>query len=172
MDVTVFRETLRELRKRLVGSQGELSARTKTDADETPIDTQTISDIETGASKNPGILTVARLIEALPGVALSTFFAHVEGNTTPASVTSDQNPVTPEGGPADDDETLPTPEQERTYITIGKAIAQIVRQSQGERRPHRRPAADPRDDKTEDGVHPRGARKRARPPKRRRPRKR
>lgn len=174
MDVELFRERLRELRKRLVGSQGDLSARTKTDTDETAINPQTISDIETGAIKDPGILTIARLIDALPGMTLSEFFAQIEGNSDSASVRETEPVPSREVGDPADDEELPTPEQNRTYITLGRAIYKIVRQSQSERRPHRGPAADPRDDQAEDGVHPRGARKRPGPrkPSRRRPRKR
>lgn len=77
--MTVFRKTLRALRKRLVGSQGQLSALTKTDASPIPIAVMTISDIERGKNKDPGIVTVHRLIEAMPGMTLSSFFARIEG---------------------------------------------------------------------------------------------
>lgn len=85
MDEERFRATLRELRKRLVGSQGKLSTRTKTSDDVTPIAVMTISDIETGHIKDPGLFTIARLVEAMPGMSLSKFFMQCEDTATDLS---------------------------------------------------------------------------------------
>jgi transcriptional regulator with XRE-family HTH domain len=72
-----FRATLRELRLEVVGSQKKLSERTKKSGAK-PIAAMTISEIETGANAEPGILTVARLVEGM-GISLALFFAEVEG---------------------------------------------------------------------------------------------
>jgi hypothetical protein len=78
MDRDRFRETLRELRKARVGSQGELSARTARD-DAPPVNVMTISDIERGTVADPGLWTVVRLVEAIPDLTVSAFFAQIEG---------------------------------------------------------------------------------------------
>ena len=65
------------MRRELVGSQARLSARTK-QTGKIPINKMTISEIETGANADPGITTVARLVEGM-GLTLSSFFARIEG---------------------------------------------------------------------------------------------
>lgn len=80
----VFRALLREEREARVGgrdSHAELAGVNRT----------TIQNIETGTDI-PGLDTVAKLVEAMPGLTLSSFFARIEGlqfgdaqldNTTP-----------------------------------------------------------------------------------------
>jgi hypothetical protein len=43
-----------------------------------PVNSQTIKNIEDGRIADPGIVTIARIVEAL-GLTLATFFARVEG---------------------------------------------------------------------------------------------
>lgn len=88
-----FRAILRDLRKAYVGSQGELSARTAR-GDAPPVNVMTISDIERGSVADPGLWTVVRLIEAIPGLTVSSFFAQVEG--LPTRPISTDNSRTPE----------------------------------------------------------------------------
>lgn len=53
-----------------------------------PVNSQTIKNIEDGLNKDPGIVTVARLVEGL-GLTLSSFFAQIEVLKTAA--TDEQN---------------------------------------------------------------------------------
>lgn len=92
MDVERFRQTLRGLRKQLVGSQAALSALTKGGENDTAVNTMTISEIETGAIADPGIVTVSRIIEAMPGLTLSSFFAQIEGLHLPDEPGQDATP--------------------------------------------------------------------------------
>lgn len=78
MDLERFRQVLRRCRRSLVGSQEQLSERTKTPDGATPINLNTISAIERGDTDDPGIVTIARLVEAMPGLTLSEFFRQVE----------------------------------------------------------------------------------------------
>jgi transcriptional regulator with XRE-family HTH domain len=124
MDVARFRERLRELRKQLVGTQAELSALTKREETDTPVNLMTISDIETGAIADPGIVTVARIVEAIPGLTLSSFFAQIEALKT-SSVDGQNQPHTDIVAGALGDSSIPSPptEAERDlYRKIGNVF--------------------------------------------------
>lgn len=121
MDVGRFRERLRELRKKHVGSQAELSALTKRDETDTPVNLMTISEIETGAIADPGIVTVARIVEAIPGLTLSAFFAQIEGLQSAATDEQNDTLRDTKGGHVDSPVPAPTTEADRDlYRKIGR----------------------------------------------------
>lgn len=154
MDFERFRAVLRELRKELVGSQGELSALTKINETDTPVNTMTISEIETGAIADPGIITVIRLIEALPGVSLSSFFARIEGLPNAVGLSDNSGSRLPQD--SDDDAIPPSPEESKRLQKIGKAVAEYTRfkdqQREGKRQPYREPTTADSARKTGSGV--------------------
>lgn len=156
MDFERFRAVLRELRRELVGTQGDLSALTKINETDTPVNAMTISEIETGAIVDPGIITVVRLIEALPGVSLSSFFARIEGLPNAVGLGHNSGSLTPQD--SDDDAIPPSPEESKRLQKIGKAVAEYTRfkdqQREGERQPHREPAPADSARKTGSGVRP------------------
>lgn len=128
MDVHRFRAALREYREALVGGQAQLSALTETtDPEVPPINVITISEIERGTTANPGIITVARLVEAMPGLTLSAFFRHVETGHPSVSL-SEQPP--PTKAVADDTPSASLtpgedPDTKRTLHFVGRLIAEF-----------------------------------------------
>lgn len=108
VDVERFRETLRKLRQNEVPNgrgmkvgRPALSKLTDRGAAR-PVNSQTIKNIEDGRIVDPGLVTVARIVDAL-GLSLTEFFAHVEGVTS-AVIGADQGsdlPAVPEGGSRD-----------------------------------------------------------------------
>lgn len=142
MDSDRFRKVLCECRGKL--SQGDLSTMTKTADNPVPVSPMTISAIERGATRDPGLLTVVRLVEAM-GMTLSSFFARIEDLPGPGATDHDHTPPPAPVSPAD--ETVPTLtlEELNTIRALTKAIRiEDDRDAQSERRPYRRPAANPR----------------------------
>ena len=98
VDAERFRSVLRECRERTVKTQEALSAATADEEEKiAPIDTQTISNIERGVTKDPSILTVARLVEAM-GLPLSEFFLQIERQTDADSIALRQSDTTTHTG--------------------------------------------------------------------------
>lgn len=97
VDLRRFRALLRAERKRRVGGADKLAALAR-------IDRTTIYRIETDAEYEPGIGTVATLIEAMPGLTLSAFFTELERLRNPSL------PDTFKGGK---DRTPPEPAEPR-----------------------------------------------------------
>ena len=90
MDMTRFRALLRTVRKEQRLSAARLSALTQTAVEPVPIGRSAIYDIEKGITKEPAVQTVARLVEAIPGLTLSAFFARLETDgTVPAQAVPD-----------------------------------------------------------------------------------
>lgn len=79
-DIKDLRKGLQDLRKHTVGGRPALAKRTK-DSGTKPIHAQTIRDIEVGAIDDPGILTIARLVDGM-GLTLSKFFTLIEERQT------------------------------------------------------------------------------------------
>lgn len=88
VDMERFRKTLREQRKKHVGGRPQLAKRTAASGKK-PVHPQTIRDIEAGEIEDPGVLTVARLVEAM-GLTLSDFFLQFESQTYADSTTPDK----------------------------------------------------------------------------------
>lgn len=130
MDLERFRQVLRRCRRSLVGSQEQLSERTKTDG-ATPINLNTISAIERGDTDDPGIVTIARLVEAMPGLTLSEFFRQVEAEAVPNESTA-----------APLSETVPVPR--KTYDQLLEWFVLSVQENQREPGANRRHAANAR----------------------------
>lgn len=80
-----FRRVFAEFRKASGLSQRALAARTE--GNPFAVSGQAVSDIEAGATENPGLQTVAVLVEAM-GVSLSGFFLQIECQTEPDSTKS------------------------------------------------------------------------------------
>lgn len=79
VDMNAFRTAFTECRLQSGLTQKQLSELTK--AEGLPaIGVQAVSDIETGATKDPGTLTISRLIEAM-GLTVSAFFLQMEHTT-------------------------------------------------------------------------------------------
>lgn len=138
MDIGRFREVLRAYRKELVGSQGALSELTKK-GNAPPINIMTISEIETGAIADPGIVTVARIVEALPGLTLSEFFRRIDA--LPDRVVPEPPEVSSDSGA----QTLPpslTREQYETAIRVLTTVA--IEAHSGKFRQDGRPVASDR----------------------------
>lgn len=76
MDVDRFRAILRACREAVGETQKTLAVKTGATGTR-PVNSMTISEIETGAIIDPGIVTVSRLVEAM-GLTLSAFFAQIE----------------------------------------------------------------------------------------------
>src|SRR5438309_359454 len=82
-DLTAFRQALRVERESRIGGRDKLAARIG-------IAKSTIQGAEMGPDI-PGIDTVAKMIEAMPGLTLSSFFAQIEGLPATAEAREDQS---------------------------------------------------------------------------------
>lgn len=81
MDWSALRAVFRKERETRVGSRAKLSERASTKADD-ELDESTVYRIETDPDYMPGLDTFVRLIEAMPNLTLTEFFARVEGVST------------------------------------------------------------------------------------------
>lgn len=154
MDMDRFREVLRRSRKERGISQGALSTLTESSGT-APVNPMTISEIETGAITDPRIMTVARIVEAIPGLTLSSFFARIEDLKHERPLDENHAPPNPD---EDIDEALAalSPAQIRTTLmAFGKAFAEHARVGEGERRTDRRYVAKNGHRATEEGDDPR-----------------
>src|ERR1051326_2120382 len=90
VDVKRFREVLRKAREGELLRAGKLGrpALSKLTAatGTTPVNAQTIKNIEDGINVDPGIATVSRIVEAM-GLSLSEFFLQIERQTDGDSTT-------------------------------------------------------------------------------------
>lgn len=166
MDMDRFRQRLCECRATLVGSQAELSVLTKTEEHPVAISAMTISAIERGASANPGIQTIVRLVEAMPGLTLSSFFARIEVLSDAAEAGKDQPPQPILVSRADETVSTLTAEELHTIRALTKVIRADAdrehEEAQGQRRSDHRHAADPsRQQKTAPYPKTRSSRQRA-----------
>jgi hypothetical protein len=82
----------------------------------TPVNSQTIKNIEDGRIADPGIVTIARIVEAM-GLRLAEFFAQVEGR--PLSATAG----TATGGPL-----IPSDAAQRIGSAVTTAIEEALQQ--------------------------------------------
>lgn len=80
-----------------------LSKRTKTDQG-TAVNSQTIKNIEDGLIADPGLVTVARIVEAM-GLTLSQFFAQIEGLPAASPQSTTEEPA--KGATQHDGRTVP-----------------------------------------------------------------
>lgn len=124
---------LREMRAGTIGerskvSQGKLSARTDTgDPSMPPIHKQTIHNIETGTVRDPGFVTVARLVEAL-GYSLQDFCRCLAGEQIAAAKPPSEGEVSRESAPISSSTTsIASPEDFKIVIdALGKYLMEAV----------------------------------------------
>lgn len=126
VDMQRFRDVLKEIREGRGLSQPKLSELTRDEAGDV-IGSQAISDIEAGATKDPGIQTVVRLVKAMK-IPLSSFFGQIEGlkaagkpRQTPAFPHGQDNALASSGGSLSASESARIGE---ILITAGMAVAQ------------------------------------------------
>lgn len=85
VDFQIFRETLKNMRlgkttlrlPHKIGRPTVSKMTTNVSKFRTPVNAQTIKNIEDGLARDPGIVTISRIVESM-GVALSAFFAEIE----------------------------------------------------------------------------------------------
>jgi len=115
VDLTAVRRLLRAERKARRWSLDRL-------ADASGVNRTTIQDIETNEDGKPQLATIAKLIEAMPPLTVSSFFAKIEtrgaGHETGSATTT--------GGPRDRAVPAVTPEAIDADREVGRAIARIV----------------------------------------------
>ena len=83
-----IRKDLKRRREALDLTQQELVDLTATGDYDRPLGKQAVSDIEAGATQDPGIVTVYRLVRAL-GLTMTEFFAGLEPDAVVAKVLTD-----------------------------------------------------------------------------------
>lgn len=158
MDMAHFRATLRALRKQRVGTQGRLSALTKTNGDDTAVNLVTISEIERGEIADPRIMTIARIVEAIPNTTLSEFFARIEALQTEREVRDDPPPPPAEPRMVDDEAVPPIVSDQEIERTVVRTLSRLLARAHEEAaETHRRQAAD-RDVETPKPPRDRGKR--------------
>lgn len=139
VDMKLVRALLREIREGKRGgarlSRHALSDLTHSKDSTMPrINAQTIHNIETGKSKEPGFHTIARLVEAM-GLTVSDFCRQIEGlppatlvadhGTTPADPRGRHDPAAPSTAPYTTDDLRTVSEAIGSYLVdaVDRAIS-------------------------------------------------
>lgn len=133
VDMTRFREMFKRLRDERGLTQGGLASLTSDDTGGLVLGSQAISDIETGATKDPGVQTITRLIEVMQ-MPVSAFFALIEQTPREGLQSGDHSaedasfaPV--EGHHVDESSPILTPDVRQAFAVVFRVMQQA--QAQG-----------------------------------------
>lgn len=116
-DLTRFRNLFRLERESRIGGREKL-------ADAAGVNKTTIQNLET-ADDVPGIDTIAKLIEAMPGLSLSEFFRQLEKK--PEAVSKLNVPVTPESDKSSTIQPIPLEVENHHAVPAALSEADIDR---------------------------------------------
>ena len=115
-----FRAAFRRERKQRIGGADKLAAKSG-------VNRSTIYAIETEPDYIPGVDTVATLIEAMPGLTLSSFFAEIERRTDPVTVKKGTQPLH-SVATVKDDHALPQSEVVNESRRVSAETARIMQE--------------------------------------------